>query len=131
MTLTVGSSLFLAKETDKQLFDVQNSPPNGITTIERVIDIQGINRADVFARYQLYRDDAHAVAIQPLLTLPSAYEGRLPAEVVEDEGALELAVLGGRNVRLLGNNHFIDGKIAYRQRFAAPRSVYHRRPGWV
>ncbi len=114
---TIGTSLFLTHEEDRQRFDVQDPVTGTFSEQQRTLELQGLSRADVFARYQVYRDDTYAVAVQPLLTLPPAYVGGIPSEVTQEDGAIELGVLAGRNFELFGRKHYADSKLAYRHRF--------------
>ncbi|NET71335.1 MAG: hypothetical protein F6K62_10520 [Sphaerospermopsis sp. SIO1G2] len=122
-TITLGTSLFMADETDTQRFISRDPFTGALAEQERVLELQGLHRSDIFLRYQLYRDDVYAVAIQPLLTLPAAYTGGVPRQVVEEDGALELGIMGGRNFTWLGRTHYVDTRLAYRQRFHADDQI--------
>jgi protein XagA len=83
---------------------------------DRSISISGLNRAELFARYQLYRDDVYAFAVQPLVALPPWYVRNQPDGIPADPMEAELAVLGGRNFSLFGQSHYADFATAYRVR---------------
>jgi hypothetical protein len=82
----------------------------------RSIKISGLNRAELFARYQLYRDDTYAFAVQPLIAFPPWYVRNLPEGVPADPMEAELALLGGRNFSWFGRSHYVDTSLAYRAR---------------
>lgn len=105
--LTVGMTLAATKEEDKQNF--ANAP-------QRILEIDGVTRIEPFLRYQLYRDDLYALAVQPSIKLPSLYTESLPPEAQEDKLEVELAMIGGRNFNLLNRSHYAETKLAYRTR---------------
>lgn len=113
--VTLGISLAASSEEDSQQIISTNSA--GIrSSSQRILTIEGLSRIEGFARYQLYRDDIYALAIQPTVKLPSLYTQDLPPQAQPDEWEGELALLGGRNFTLFTKNHYAEASIAYRHR---------------
>lgn len=83
---------------------------------DRSITVSGLNRGEIFARYQLYRDDMYAFAVQPLVAFPPWYVRNLPEGVPADPMEAEFALQGGRNFSLFGQSHYADFSAAYRAR---------------
>lgn len=105
---TLGYNLFASHQRD-------TSPARA-----SVIELRGLTRADLFARYQLYRDDVYALAVQPSVSLPPYYTTEKIADsVLYDQPSAEVAVLAGRNVQVDGRTHWLAGKAAYRHRAGA------------
>ncbi|MAR56123.1 MAG: hypothetical protein CMM93_02975 [Rickettsiales bacterium] len=105
--LTVGANLFL------NYVDQDQVSPTGARIAS---DNYGLGDSEIFARYQVYRDNTYAVAIQPLVKLPAIYaEDRLPRGGGEQLD-YELSLLGGMNFALFGRNHYLDTRIGYRYR---------------
>jgi hypothetical protein len=110
---TVGYNLFASHQRD-------SSPSRA-----SIIELRGLTRADLFARYQLYRDDTYAIALQPSLTLPPYYTTQKIADaVLYDQPAAEAAMLVGRNFLFYGKSHWLSAKAAYRHRGGALDDQY-------
>lgn len=76
----------------------------------------GIADPELFARLQLYRDDAQVFSIQPLVKFSSRFaDGGTPRGGSKSTD-IELAALYGRNLSLISPHDYSDVRIAYRQR---------------
>lgn len=115
-TLTLGWSLALSHENDRQNNNDFNPLTNQTVSVSREITLEGVSRIEPFARFQLYRDNHYALAIQPSVKFPSLYANELPAEAQPDEWEGELALQGGRSFIWLNHSHYIDTSLGYRYR---------------
>ncbi len=111
--ITTGLSLIASREKDIpriDAFDLNNA------SSAETISISGLTRSDVFARYQLYRDNRNALSVQGTVTMPALYTEELPNTIVKDDWAGEIALSAGRNFAWLGQYHFVDLQAGYRYR---------------
>ena len=113
---TIGVALAASSEEDSQQLTMFNPRTNQNEQTQRILQIEGLSRIEPFARYQLYRDNIYAVALQPTVKLPSLYANELPAEAQPDEWEAELALLSGMNFTFLRRTHFAEISGAYRHR---------------
>lgn len=80
----------------------------------------GMADTEIFLRRRLYQDDTYALALQPVIKLPSAYaHGGLP-RAGSDEWDGEINLQGGMNFDAFGNTHYVTLETGYRKRFGAP-----------
>jgi hypothetical protein len=99
--LTVGGSAYL-----EDVHQRQAARDNNI----------GITDPELFARYRLYRDNEWALALQPLVKLPSYYESNALPRSGTRHWDGELAFQAGRNFKAFSRQHFLEADIGYRVR---------------
>lgn len=116
---TIGATLIASREEDKQDITRFDTFTRQNITSQRMLEVEGLSRIEPFARYQLYRDNDYALAVQPTVKLPSLYAGGLPPQAQPDEWEGEIALLAGANFSLLGRTHYADSRIGYRHRQGA------------
>lgn len=103
--ITLGGNLFLhALSQDSRA---------GSTAAEHNF---GLGNSEFFARYQLYQSPQSVVSLQPLISLPSAYEQSAAPRSGSDSFDGELSLLGGHNFALFGQSHYGEARIGYRHR---------------